>query len=122
MNRLFRARGHDDRGSGTVVVLGMGVGLAALATLLIPLYMGLATRQAVAAAADAAALAGADVASGLIPGFPCETAARVAAGNGAGLASCVVDGLIVTVTASRSIVGVAVTSTATAGPPGSGVD
>ena len=82
----------------------------------------LAVRQAVAGAADAAALAAADVASGLVSGYPCATAALVAAANGAAVASCAVDGLVVTVSASRDILGLAVTATATAGPPGSGVD
>jgi secretion/DNA translocation related TadE-like protein len=84
--------------------------------------MGFATRQAAAGTADAAALAAADVASGLVSGFPCARAARVAAANRASLASCAVDGLIVTVVVSRSILGITVTATATAGPPGSDMD
>lgn len=116
------SRWNSERGSGSIVVVGMGIGLTALMALLVPLYIGLASRQAVAAAADAAALAGADVASGLLPGFPCDEAERVTAGNDATLVACDVDGLVVTVTASRWILGVPVTSSATAGPAGSGVD
>ncbi len=70
-----------------------------------------------AAAADAAALAAADVAVGIVAGFPCETAATVASANGATLANCETDGLIVTVVAERELFGLAVTATATAGPP-----
>jgi secretion/DNA translocation related TadE-like protein len=110
---------RSERGAGSVLTVALVGGLAALTALSLPLYMGLATRQAVAAAADAAALAAADVASGLVSGYPCATAARVAAANGASLVSCAVDGLVATVSASRGILGVAVVATATAGPPGS---
>jgi secretion/DNA translocation related TadE-like protein len=90
--------------------------LAALTLLIVPIYAVLAVRQAVTGAADASALAAADVAVGRSPGFPCEMAARVASANGASVTSCTVDGLIVTVTASRSILGISVHARATAGP------
>jgi len=108
--------------SGSVLTVGLVVGTVTLTSLALPLYMGLVTRQAVSAAADAAALAAADTASGLVGGIPCDSAARVAAANGAGLSECTVDGLVVTVTVQRPIVGIAVSATATAGPPASGVD
>lgn len=91
--------------------------VATLALMLLPLYVGLATRQAVAGAADAAALAAADTAVGIVSGVPCAAAADVAAANGATLRSCDVDGLIVTVTVGRLLMGVSVTAAATAGPP-----
>lgn len=68
-------------------------------------------------AADASALAAADVAVGIVPGFACEQAAAVASANGARLAQCETDGLIVTVVASRPFLGLTITATATAGPP-----
>ena len=105
-----------------MLAVAIAGGLAALTALSLPLYLGLVTRQAVAAAADAAALAAADAASGRIPGYPCELASRVAAANGAAVGSCTVDGLVVTITASRSILGIAVSARATAGPPTSGLD
>lgn len=108
---------RDESGSGTVLTLALVGAIAAVASLSIPLYMGLALRQSVAAAADAAALAAADVAVGIAPGYPCEVAAEVAAANGASLSSCVADGLVITVSASRGIFGIPVTSAATAGPP-----
>lgn len=107
----------SDRGSGTVLAVALVGGIAALASLSLPPYMGLAVRQSVSAAADAAALAAADVAVGIVPGYPCEVAGTVAVANGASLSSCKADGLVVTVSATRSIVGIAVTSFATAGPP-----
>jgi len=75
------------------------------------------TKQALAGAADAAALAAADVRVGLEAGEPCAVAARVATANGGSLASCSVDGLVVTVVVSSSIAGFAVGVAATAGPP-----
>jgi secretion/DNA translocation related TadE-like protein len=108
---------RDERGSGTVLSVALVGTVAALTSLSVPLYMGLAMRQSVAAAADAAALAAADVAIGIVPGFPCAVAADVAAANGASLSSCVADGLVMTVSASRGILGIPVTSYATAGPP-----
>ncbi|TAL45109.1 MAG: hypothetical protein EPN91_03005 [Salinibacterium sp.] len=111
-----RQRLDAERGSGSVLAVGLVGALAALAVLVVPVYCTLAVRQSVAGAADASALAAADVAAGRAPGFSCETAARVASANGASLTACEVDGLIVTVTASRSILGIAVRERATAGP------
>lgn len=90
--------------------------IAALTSLALPLYGALVVKQSVAAAADAAALAAADAASGVVAGYPCEVAARVARANAASVTACEVDGLIVTVSASRYLVGIPVTARATAGP------
>jgi secretion/DNA translocation related TadE-like protein len=117
-----RRRTAGERGSGSVLAVGLIGAVVALVALALPLYIGLATRRAVAGAADAAALAAADVASGLEPGYPCAAADRVASANRAILASCAIDGLVVTVSVSRVILTVDVTSTATAGPPRSGLD
>ena len=107
----------DDLGSGSVLALAIVAAVAALASLAIPLSLALAVRHSVAAAADAAALAAADVLIGIEPGYPCEAAARVASANGASLSSCEPDGLVITVTATRSVLGIPVFATATAGPP-----
>lgn len=103
--------------SGSVVTVAIATGLVALTATTLPVMSALVARQTVSGAADAAALAAADVAVGLVGGFPCETASRVAAANGAGVDSCEVDGLVATVTVSRGILGIGVTATATAGPP-----
>jgi secretion/DNA translocation related TadE-like protein len=107
----------SDRGAGSVLTVALVGAVAAVASLSIPLYMALAVRQSVAAAADAAALAAADAAVGLVGGYPCDLAVRAASANGASLASCDADGLVVTVSASRSLLGIPVTAWATAGPP-----
>lgn len=83
----------------------------------LPLHLALTTRQLTANAADAAALAAADTASGLTPGYPCDNAAKAARLNGAVLADCSVSGLDVRVAASRNVLGVMVTIEARAGPP-----
>ena len=100
-------------------MLGVAVigAIAGLAVGVVPLYAVLAARSNVAGAADAAALAAADARVGAVTGFPCERAAEVAAANGATLADCEVDGLIATVSVSRTILGFTLESTATAGPP-----
>jgi len=103
--------------SGSVATTAVAAGLLALTGTALPAYGALAARQAVAGAADAAALAAADVAVGILPGSPCEAAAAVAGANRAALTSCAADGLIVTVTVSRTLLGIPVTATATAGPP-----
>ena len=117
---MIRLRG--ERGAGTVVTLGTGLGIVAVFLLVLPLYAALGARHSVAAAADAAALAAADAASGVVPGNPCDTAERVAAANGAFVGACTVDGLVVTVTAARRLLGFVIAESATAGPAGSVAD
>lgn len=107
---------RGDDGAGSVMALGIIGALVLLAATAIPLYAVLATRSAVAGAADAAALAAADVRVGVVGGFPCDVAAEVAAANGVALTACEVDGYIATVAVERSVLGFAVTQRATAGP------
>jgi len=111
-----------ERGAGTIIMLGLVATVVALTALVIPLYWGLSVRHALAGATDAAALAAADTASGLIAGYPCGNAERLALANDANIEECTVDGRIVTVTASRRILGILVTTSATAGPPPTGAD
>jgi secretion/DNA translocation related TadE-like protein len=99
------------------VTVGLIAGIAALTSMALPLYSALAVKQSVAAAADAAALAAADVAVGRAPGYPCEVAAYVAAANGASVTACDLDGLVATIMVQRTLLGVPVVATATAGPP-----
>ena len=87
-------------------------------SLVVPLFAALAVGQSVQNAADAAALAAADTASGAVAGVPCETAADAATLNGASVISCEVDGLVASVTVGRSFIGFDIGSSARAGPPG----
>lgn len=87
---------------------------------IIPFGAVMTAKGRVSAAADLAALAGADAAIGLVSGFPCQLAAKIASKNGATLSGCQVDGVIVTVRVEVRSGGFRVAATATAGPPGSG--
>ena len=120
--RTGRRSLRDERGAGTVVALVLGLGITAVLLLAMPAFAALSARHAVTAAADAAALAAADTASGLVPGHPCDAADRVASANGTSVRSCTVDGLVATVVVSRSVLGFAFAESATAGPAGSDTD
>ena len=85
--RTQRLRGSQ-AGNGTVLMLGIiCVGFLAFAMVLMLTAAGHAAAQA-AAAADLAALAGADAARELIPGDPCAVAASVAKTNKGTLTEC----------------------------------
>ena len=82
------ARAHRERGAGTVLALGLGL-LVVLGTVLVMLLaQSAAMASRAAAAADLAALGGADAARGLVPGEPCVVAADIARRNGAKVLSC----------------------------------
>ena len=106
-----------ERGSGGVLAIAVLAMLAVLTLAAVGVGAALAARQRVIAAADAGALAAADTALGIHPGFPCTVAAEVVAAHRASLAACDVEGVVVTVTASATIAGVLVTARARAGPP-----
>lgn len=110
------AAGLGDRGAGTVLALAVIGAIVATLGLLLPLGVSLVARQRVAGAADAAALAAADVTIGLVPGVPCSVASVVAAANGATVRACRIDGSVVTVQLVITVLGVEITGTATAGP------
>ncbi len=107
----------DERGAAAVLALAI-VG-ATTVVLLAVLAMGaaLVVRQRVVGAADAAALAAADGASGAVAGVPCELAARVAESNAATLQTCAIDGLVASVMVTASVGAVPVSARSTAGPP-----
>lgn len=111
---------RPERGSGTVLavlVVAVTVFLALAAVAVVG--AGGAQRRA-ASAADAAALAAADVAVGRVAGSgdPCATARLVAEANDAVLASCAVEDVVVTVTATVGYAGLSASASARAGPPG----
>ncbi len=108
-----------ERGAGSILVLGIVAACVIVSLVVIPIYRGAVTRRAVANAADAAALAAADVAVGITPGVPCEAAASAAVLNGARLSECLLSGVVATVTTESTVLGVRVLARARAGPPGS---
>jgi secretion/DNA translocation related TadE-like protein len=73
-----------------VLVLAAGGVILAVTAGLVGVAGAHAVRQRAAAAADSAALAGADTSSGLVGGYPCDAAAEAARLAGAELLSCIV--------------------------------
>lgn len=106
-----------DRGAASVLATAICACLVLAAITVIPASMALAAAQRADGAADSAALAAADVASGLEPGSPCDAAELVATANGVQLGSCAVDGMIVTVQVDTGSGPLSVQARATAGPP-----
>ncbi|WP_241979227.1 Rv3654c family TadE-like protein [Cryobacterium sinapicolor] len=114
-----RRASAPERGSGTVLMLGVLGAVVLLTAVLLPLFAALAVGQMVQGAADAAALAAADTASGAVAGVPCAAAAEAAKLNGASVTVCTVEGLISSVTAMRGYLGFELVAQARAGPPDS---
>lgn len=108
---------RDERGAASVLAIALVAATLIALGLLAPLCAAYAARQQAAGAADAAALAAADTASGLVSGVPCERASRAAELNGATLDACEVTGLIALVQVSTAVLGLPITASARAGPP-----
>jgi secretion/DNA translocation related TadE-like protein len=106
-----------DNGSGSILGLAIVGATMMLTALVVPAFALLAVGQSVHNAADAAALAAADTASGAVGGVPCEAAAAAAAMNGASVEACEVARLVASVTVSRSVAGFDIVARARAGPP-----
>jgi secretion/DNA translocation related TadE-like protein len=103
--------------AGAIAAIG-AVGCAATLSLGLVLAGSAAVfGQRLAGAADAAALAAADAASGAVIGVPCEMAETVARSAGAELSRCEIDGLTATVTVSATFARLPAAATARAGPP-----
>ncbi len=100
-----------------MLVLSIAATVLLIGGMLVPLYMCLAAKRALAGTADAAALAAADALSGAVPGFPCEVAERVAELNGATLASCDLTGSEAIVRVAGEVLGLPIGAAARAGPP-----
>lgn len=116
---MKRVAVRGEHGSGSLLALAIAGAVVAVATLMVPVLSLFVVGQSMRNAADAAALAAADTASGAVAGVPCDAAAEAARLNDAKLDACALDGLIASVTVSREVGGFDVSSTARAGPPGS---
>lgn len=119
MHKIQRSTSNavGERGAGSILALAILATIVATLLLIAPLCRALVIRSELTGIADAAALAAADVARGIVPGVPCEIAASVVASNGGVLDKCRVDGVIVTVRVRAVVLIFFVTATATAGPP-----
>ena len=109
---------RGERGAGSVLAVGVVAATVAAVLLMTPVAVALLTKQRVTAASEAAALAAADVVAGIAPGSPCAVATTVAQTADVGLTACVIEGPVVTVATSRSVLGFVIRVAATAGPVG----
>ena len=107
---------RSEVGAGSILALAIVAVAVTVALAMVGLGAGLVARQRTIAAADAAALAAADVLLGAAPGDPCEVARAVAEGNGATLERCELDGYVVTVMTGSWVVGAPIVAQSTAGP------
>ncbi|WP_230673694.1 Rv3654c family TadE-like protein [Rathayibacter sp. Leaf248] len=108
-------RGED--GSAATAVVGVVAGTILVTAAVLAGCGGVIGHQRAVAAADAAALAAADVASGLLAGAPCTEAQRVAEAGSATLSECAVEGGVATVSVSVSVGPLALPARSRAGPP-----
>lgn len=102
---------------GSTAAVGIVAGVAVLAAALATVGGAAVTGQRLASAADAGALAAADVASGAASGIPCDRAAEVAGTFGGRIEACDLDELIATVTVSMPFGPLTARASARAGPP-----
>jgi secretion/DNA translocation related TadE-like protein len=103
--------------AGTVAGVGVMAGAIVVTAALAVVGAASVHTQRLSGAADAAALAAADAASGAVTGIPCDRAAEVAASAGATVTRCDLDGLVATVTVSAPFGALAASVSARAGPP-----
>lgn len=103
--------------AGTTAAVGGVAAAVVLTVALAAVAAATVHTQRLAGAADAAALAAADAASGAVAGVPCERATEVAVAAGVEVSACDLDGLVATVRVSAPFGGFAASAIARAGPP-----
>lgn len=106
-----------EEGAGTALAVALTAAAVAVFLLAAAVAGVLDAHRRLEAAADAAALAGADAALGMATGFPCGRAADLAAAAGFRVVSCAQRGDLVRVRLSTSALGVPLGAEALAGPP-----
>jgi secretion/DNA translocation related TadE-like protein len=99
-----------------VLVVAVAAVAVLLCGLLVPLYMCVASKRSLEAAADAAALAAADGLSGAVPGYPCDLAEEIVRAVEAELQLCRTTDDTASVTVGTRILGFPFASSARAGP------
>ncbi|MCI2959660.1 hypothetical protein MN032_18655 [Agromyces atrinae] len=105
-------------GAASVVIVGLLAAVLLVVSAAVSVLSLLPATVTAANAADAAALAGADVLAGVVSGEACEIAERAASLGGATLESCTIDGPVVEATTSLVVLGLPVIARSRAGPPG----
>lgn len=117
MRGTTRVRWRDERGAGSGLVVGIIAVMFAVCGVLLGVMQLGAHSQRLAGAADAGALAAADIASGRNPGEPCSAAQLVAAAHDAQLVVCEIRGAEVYVEMTSNFAGMWLCERALAGPP-----
>lgn len=107
----------SEDGSAATAAIGVVAGTILVTAAVLAGCGGLVGHQRAVAAADGAALAAADVASGLLPGEPCRAADRVAEAGGATVAECAVEGGVATVEVDVAVGPLVLAARSRAGPP-----
>jgi len=106
-----------ESGAGSILAISLLAASVLLTALLVSSLALLVAGRSVENAADAAALAAADTASGAIAGSPCAAAAASAVLNDVAITRCSVDGLIASVSVARRVQSLELVASARAGPP-----
>ncbi|WP_236713589.1 Rv3654c family TadE-like protein [Rathayibacter tanaceti] len=114
-------RCSEEAGSATVVAVGVIAGTVLVTAAVLAGCVVLVGHQRSIAAADASALAAADVASGLLPGEPCAAAGRVARAGGATLSRCELEGGVASVEVTVAVGPLPLAARSRAGPPEGGL-
>lgn len=115
--RRARFAAAHDRGAGSALVIGIVAVVCVAGLTMLGGGHALARGQLLTSAADAAALAAADVMLGWAPGDPCAVAERVATAHSVRLSACAAEGLSMVVRVEASILGLTISRSALAGPP-----
>ena len=106
-----------ERGSGTTLALTVLLLMVALSMTLMMALAAVNQTGRMQGVADAAALAAADAARGIIAAAPCELAQNIAAAQGVMLSRCDQNGEVVTINFSARVLMFELVFSAQAGPP-----
>lgn len=106
-----------DRGAGSVLVVALIAVVSVAGLTVLGAAHALVRGQQLSSAADAAALAAADVLLGWVPGDPCAAAERIAEAHAVRLTGCDAVGTAVTVRVTLVTLGMTLERSSRAGAP-----
>jgi secretion/DNA translocation related TadE-like protein len=110
----------SERGSASVVMVGLIVAVFLIAGILFTVALQLHTAQRLQGATDRAALAAADALVGVVPWLPCTVAGRILVEEGFQMVSCELENNSARVIGKTVVVGIHQTMRAHAGVVDSG--
>ncbi|MGB3414748.1 MAG: Rv3654c family TadE-like protein [Microbacteriaceae bacterium] len=114
---LYQPGRRAERGSATVLSIGIVVLIVSLLSALLILVQALSHSSRMQGLVDTAALAAADAARGIIPAAPCALAAEILAQETPQSFECYQDEYQVRVVLQSNILGFVISFAALAGPP-----